>query len=223
MARALSGAGFTAVAASPHYGEGPGGDVPIATATARRSELREELAKQGVMLDVLANAEHHITAELFARVAAGTTVPIGGTGKWHLVELPWHAIPDPEAALFRLQTKGLRLLLAHPERYSYLSTAAIERLVARGVKMQVELGSFADVYGSRARKQARALVERGLAHVAASDLHRPQDAVRWVEAGIAAMRRHFGDSVVQRALVDNPRALLAGAQPEAVPSVAMQP
>ncbi len=146
----------------------------------------------------------------------GGTTPIGGTTRWLLVELPWEEIAQPEQILFRLQTKGYRLMLAHPERYSYLTTDAAEGLVERGVRMQIELGSFVDVYGARARARAEAMADRGLIHVLATDLHRPKQATEWLGASLAAVRREFGDAAIRAALVDNPQAILNDATTEAI-------
>ena len=52
MARTLVAAGFSAVAPSPHYGEGPGGDVPIAVADSRRELVREALASAEIPLEM---------------------------------------------------------------------------------------------------------------------------------------------------------------------------
>ena len=45
MAEILYRAGFQKIAASPHYGEGSAGDVPIELANRRRAELNEALQK----------------------------------------------------------------------------------------------------------------------------------------------------------------------------------
>jgi protein-tyrosine phosphatase len=216
MARVLVRCGYTAVAPSPHYGEGPGGDVTIERAVEARRALTERLAAEGVALDLLPNAEHHVTSDLLTRADAKRIVPIGGHGPWLLVELPWHKIPDPEGALFRLQAKGFRLLLAHPERYNYLELDVTERLVQRGVKLQLELGSFVEVYGDRALQRAKKLAERGLGHVLASDLHRPEDAEAWLASSLAAVDKRYGKPARLRACEQNPRAMVEGAALDAI-------
>ena len=50
MAEILYQAGFQKIAASPHYGEGSAGDVPIDLATSRRQELNQALQKAGIGL-----------------------------------------------------------------------------------------------------------------------------------------------------------------------------
>ena len=211
MARCLSAAGYDAVAPSPHFGEGPGGDVSREQAAAGRVQLAERLAAEGIELQLLPNAEHHVTMELLARIDRGEVQPIGGDGKWLLVELPWQPLTDPEGVLFRIQSKGYRLLLAHPERYRYLELDVIERLVERDVKMQLEIGSFISLYGKQAHFRALAMTDRGLSHVLASDMHRPDDAAAWLSGGLRAVADRYGKRAVQVGAADNPRALAGGA------------
>ena len=106
------------------------------------------------------------------------------------------------------------MVLAHPERYSYLEFKAIEALVDQGVKMQCELGSFVGVYGSRSEKMAKKMAGKGMVHLLASDLHRPKDAHAWLGKSIAKVRKRYGDSAVTTGLEVNPSKVIAGAYPE---------
>ncbi|HSI03174.1 MAG: tyrosine-protein phosphatase [Myxococcota bacterium] len=207
IARAMVALGYEQIAPSPHTGGGVGGDVSTDLNETTRQMLTRALAEASIPLTLVANAEHCVGPILFDRLPKGATC-IGGESRWLLVELPWERIPQPEQLLFRLQTKGYRLLLAHPERYSYLDVDTVERLVERGVRMQVELGSFVDVYGDRARGRAEKMVEKGLVHVLASDIHRPKQALEWLGPALAAVRDTYGEGALRRATHENPNAIL---------------
>ena len=62
-------------------------------------------------------------------------------------------------------------------------------------------------------KTARKLVLEGLAHAAASDIHRPEDQTS-VAAGMAWIRKQLGPGALDEMLAENPRRLLAGEMPE---------
>jgi protein-tyrosine phosphatase len=207
MARVMVSAGYRSVAPSPHFGMGPGGDVGSDVAERTRDALRGNLRAAGIALDILPNAEHHVTPELFTRIDEKNVTPIGG-GRWLLVELPWQALVRPEEVLFRLQLKGYRLLLAHPERYSYVDVDMIDRMVGRDIHMQLEIGSFCKHYGRAAYKKALAMMDRGLAHVLATDLHGPDKASHLIDAGLAEVRKRYGDNAVLRGTHDNPHRVL---------------
>jgi protein-tyrosine phosphatase len=215
MAQVLVEAGFVAVAPSPHMGAGPGGDVSPQLATERLGELRRELHAAAIDLELLANGEHYVSVELFERIAAGEVVTVGGQSRWLMVELPWGGLADVEGVLFRLQTRGYRLLLAHPERAAFVDLDTLARLVDRGVRIQVEIGSFVGGYGVVEEERAWTLLERRLVHVLATDLHGPEGASEWLPAALAEVARHSAEAL-QRATLDNPRRIVADAPANAI-------
>lgn len=211
MARVLTNAGFTRVAASPHFGEGPGGDVSLEDAAQTRQLLAAELVEQGLRLELLPNAEHHLTPELFARLENGRVAPLGGSGRWLLVEFPWAGVPDPEDVLFRLQTKGWRLLVAHPERHPFLDIDCLQRMVARDVKLQLSLGSFACFYGGQVAQKVQELADRRLGHVLATDLHLAEGAADWLAEAMGMVAERYGAQSLRKAAAENPESMVANA------------
>src|SRR6185369_11691535 len=73
IARAMVAVGYTHVAASPHTGGGPGGDVPPALNARTRALLTEALAEAAIPLQLVANAEHLVGPTLMERLPAGAT------------------------------------------------------------------------------------------------------------------------------------------------------
>ena len=119
-----------------------------------------------------------------------------------------------EEQLFRLRARGLLPVLAHPERYHGLCRQP-ERLeaIGRTAALVVDLGALDGAHGPRAGEAARWLVEDGLAHACASDVHAADDA-RAAGDGIAWMRKRLGESAVRRLLDENPRRILHGELPD---------
>ena len=217
IATALTELGYHTVAASPHLGGGPGGDVPPEAAAAARGLLTTALAARNMALRVLANAEHHLVPDLLQRIETGGIVPIGGNTNWLLVELPWSPLPMLEALLFHLQARDFRLLLAHPERHTWLDPVTLSTWIARGVRTQAELGSCVGAYGAAARTCAFRLVEQGLVHVLASDIHRPEEVQTAVGGGMASVAKHFGQVALERGSSANPAAILRNAAVTEIP------
>lgn len=75
--------------------------------------------------------------------------------------------------VFLATSKGYRVILAHPERYLYLHNqyGKIEDLLARGVKLQVNISSLTGYYSKPAQKLAIELIEKGHVHFLGSDCH----------------------------------------------------
>ena len=67
---------------------------------------------------------------------------------------------------------GYRPMLAHPERYTYMSMKDYRQLCDMGVYLQLNLGSLTAYYGESAQAKALALLREGLYRKAGSDCHR---------------------------------------------------
>ena len=223
MARALVSVGFSAVAASPHIGTGPGGDVSPSIASGARAGLSIALEQCGVPLTLLPNGEHQLSTELFDRLGTSDVTSIGGRGRWLLTELPWGGLANLESVLFRVQTKGWRVLLAHPERFDFLSLDTLQRLCERGVRLQLDLGSFVGMFGDAARERAMELVEQGGAHVLATDMHRPDDGEAWLSSALKAVLKHFGREALVLGTETNPQRILEDVAPDSLPSIVENP
>ena len=68
----------------------------------------------------------------------------------------------------------------------------------------IDLGALDGAHGKAEMKTARKLVLEGLAHAAASDIHRPEDQTS-VAAGMAWIRKQLGPAVLDQMLDENPR------------------
>ena len=77
-----------------------------------------------------------------------------------------------------IMKKGMRPLLAHPERYVYMEWADYGRLKAKGVLLQLNLASLTGLYGKTAAKTARRLLSEGMYDYYGSDLHRLEPFAR---------------------------------------------
>ena len=91
----------------------------------------------------------------------------------------------------------------------------VERLVSRGVLMQIELGSYVGVYGGRAEERAWRYLERGWSHCVATDLHRPH-LDEFLPEALRALKGKVGDAGVERGLRENPQLLIDDASADAI-------
>ena len=74
--------------------------------------------------------------------------------------------------LFQLQIKGYEPILAHPERYSYLTnTDKVLEFKNKGCGLQLNLLSLGGHYGKQATQQAISLLENGHYEFMATDAH----------------------------------------------------
>ncbi|UGS34333.1 tyrosine-protein phosphatase [Capillimicrobium parvum] len=170
MARAHADAGVRRVVATPHVTCSMPNDAPgIALAVA---ELELALAAEAIPLRVSRGAEIGLARAVELDDPALDALALAG-GPWKLVEAPLRAGEDTAADFRRLQRRGHRLLIAHPERSPAFQgdPAVLTGLVAAGALVQVTAGALVGRFGAPVQRVARDFVHRGLVHVVASDAH----------------------------------------------------
>jgi protein-tyrosine phosphatase len=94
--------------------------------------------------------------------------------------------------IFQATTQGYRLILAHPERYSYMTMARAEDLRNRGILFQVNTLSIDGFYGPPIQKFAKQLIDKGWVDLLGSDCHSPLQA--------QALKKALSNRYVHKAL-----------------------
>jgi protein-tyrosine phosphatase len=156
-------------------------------------------------------AEHHFDDVVWELFVAGQVLPYPG-GAAMLVEFPDRTWPLGLAErFFQMMVKGVRPVVAHPERYHPLfkNTDALDPLLDGGALALLDLMSLTGRYGRKPKRAAERMVEEGVYYAACTDAHRPSD-VEEVAKAIARLRSLVGDEEAEELLGDNPRRILEG-------------
>ena len=205
--------GFETVCCTPH--QKVGSWVPSADSISKaRADVAGALKAGSIDVELRLGAEN-FWDELFVQRCVDGAIPSYTGERAFLVEVSPVNIPVKlEEQLFRLRLRGPLPVLAHPERYHELCRRP-ERVAAVGrtAALLVDVGALAGAHGPRAGEAARWLVQDGLAHACASDVHDADDA-RAAAEGIAWLRKKLGDGGVRRLLDENPRRILQGELPD---------
>jgi protein-tyrosine phosphatase len=171
--------------------------------------LREQLGDDAALPEIDLAAEHHLDDVIFERLVRGEGLPYPG-GTAALIELPEARFPlGVEHRFFDLMVRGIRPVIAHPERYLPLfsSSEPLATWVSRGVAAQLDLMSLVGRYGKNQRKAAERMLDEGLYLVAASDVHQPKHLALVAEA-LEVLERRVGASGRDALLIEGPAALL---------------
>lgn len=218
LARALVSAGVTEVACTSHVRPDKGWWNTREAQSGLRGALDPVLAEAGLALRWHPGAEHYFDIDVLHTDFTPRLVPYGNT-RWILLELPYLGKPAGLLdTLHRLRRRGLRLLLAHVERYPWLcdDQELLTAVVEAGCLLQVNQGSLAGAFDRSHRKAAEKLVLAGKASVAASDSHSAEDIARCLEKGRTSLRKLVGDDGVRRLTETIPRGILDDQPPEAL-------
>jgi protein-tyrosine phosphatase len=210
LCQALKRLGYASVTATPH--------IRSALFENTESDLRQRFARfveesrsAADMPELLLGAEHFCDDMFWSLFERDQALPYTG-GKAALIELPPDHIPlGLEQWVFRMQVRGVRPVLAHPERYPVLfgTTSPIERTLELGAVALLDLMSLTGKYGRRPRHTAERMLEEGAYYAACSDCHRPAD-VELVASAIERLQNLIGDEEADQLLAEHPRAILEG-------------
>lgn len=135
--------------------------------------LRLRLQAEAIPFEIWAGSELSLDTDLEAGLAGGRLATLNG-GSWVLLELPGTFLPPGiEDYLWRFRQSGYELVLAHPERYSYIlrDPARLHAWVEMGVAVQITAASLLGRLGPEIATLCRVLLEHRLVHFLASDSH----------------------------------------------------
>ncbi|WP_296120494.1 CpsB/CapC family capsule biosynthesis tyrosine phosphatase [uncultured Bacteroides sp.] len=159
--------GVNEVWLTPHIME----DMPNTTSAlkARFEELK--IVYQGNITLHLA-AENMLDNLFEERLEKNDLLPLGKDGKHLLVETSYFNPPMRlNNILLCIKAKDYVPVLAHPERYNYMSNDDYRQLKGLNVKFQLNLFSLVGAYGAGARKKAGRLLKNGFYDLVGSDTH----------------------------------------------------
>lgn len=137
----------------------------------RTVALNDFLKSQNVGVEVVAAAEYYLD-EYTMRVVSGNDPLMTFGNNYLLFETNYLSEPYIlKEFIFKATSKAIKPILAHPERYQYMTMEKAQDLVDRGVLLQVNLLSLSGFYGKQIQKLAEKLIENKMISFIGSDCH----------------------------------------------------
>ena len=143
------------------------------TIRAAHAVLQQQLAEEGIDVEVHAAAEYFIDDSFADRIKNKEQL-LTLHQNFVLVEISFmQPPPDLNEVLFELIVQGYQPVLAHPERYNYDHTKQeiYHRFKDQGYLLQVNLLSLIGYYGKSVQDAAHFLVKEKLVDLIGTDLH----------------------------------------------------
>lgn len=177
----LQDAGYKKVITTPHIISDTYKNTPEIILGGLR-KLNEFLKQKGNDIKVEAAAEYYLDPWVISEVNAGNPLLTFGD-KFFLFEMNYITEPyQLNDFIFSLSTKGYKPVLAHPERYQFMTVEKAEDLRQRGVLLQLNILSLIGFYSRPVQVMAHKLVDKGLIDFLGSDCHGLKHAMLIKEA-----------------------------------------
>ena len=159
--------GIKTVWLTPHVME----DIPNTTTHLKGRFKELQAAYKGAVHLHLA-AEYMLDNLFWERLNNNDLLPLGEKGDKLLVETSYY---NPPANLYglldKIKEKGYYPVLAHPERYIYMSSDDCIKLKETGTLFQANLPSFVGTYGREVKKKTKKLYKLIIVNLWGTDIH----------------------------------------------------
>ncbi len=174
--------GIVKVWLTPHIMD----DYPNETEDLRKrfTELNKAYLEQGGKINLQLSAENMLSSLFVKRLETDDILPIIDE-KHILVETSYYNAPYGFGNLLsRISDKGYTPILAHPERYYYMSMQEYEELHEKGIKFQLDYMSVLGAYGREVQERAVSLLKKRYYTIVGSDIHDLAAFDRWIREPI---------------------------------------
>lgn len=165
------------------------------------TEVRKAAKEEQLQIEIEAAAEYYLDEVFFDQLNHPAELLTFGNN-YLLFETGF--INQPAIlleAIFKMQSQGLKPVLAHPERYAYLqgNYRMAADLAERGALLQINLNSLTGYYSPMAKKTAEKLIDDGLVSFVGSDMHNSKH----MEALHDAINTTYFDKLLAQDLLNN--------------------
>jgi len=162
--------GFKKLIATPHIMADYYRNTPD-TINKALDQLREELVRQNIDMPIEAAAEYYLDETFESKINKGNLMTMGKD--YVLFELSYINYPNNiKDIIQKLNDKGFKPILAHPERYPYLgSIENYYKIKEYGCYFQLNTISLSGYYGKQVQKTAEELVSNLMVDFIGSDMH----------------------------------------------------
>lgn len=172
--------------------------------------LKKTVEEEEIPIALNLSREYYYDANFHRCLSSGQVIPLGG--KVLLVEFSYSTdYRLLEEAALDVLAAGYQPMFAHVERYYAIqeNPELAERLLALGVRLQVNAGSILGSDGRHEKKTARYLLKKNYVFAVASDTHDPRFRAPNLGKCSRFLEKKFGREYAQKLLHDNPLSILS--------------
>lgn len=165
--------GYTDFILTPHYRSGQGYTCDNRKKERLFKQLQAEVLKRDIPAKLYLGNEITVDGNLFEYLENGKAMTLVGS-RYILIELPFHSrFSGIHDLIFKLRSKNLIPIIAHPERYEYYENLEeLQTMIQEGALFQINIASLYRKYGRGVQERAEELLKCHMVHFIGSDVHR---------------------------------------------------
>lgn len=210
LLRKAASSGVTDIILTPHYINHTEYNVNNAVKERVTKILRDTAKKEGLNLNLYFGNEAYIDVNMPELIKAGDVSTLAGS-RYLLLELPVEFEDKTvESLAKRLDYMGIKIIIAHPERYRYFieDPKLVDKYLDFGCVFQGDYKSLFGKYGRNSEKTLKKLLKRDKVLFLASDIHRETSDYDIEEAYVKTQKIVKNKEKVLDLFENNPRKVL---------------
>lgn len=211
MARMAVESGVRTIVATPHCNNpGRPGNFRDEAFFSRLHTFQDALQAAQIPLQILPGAEVLAQPNVLRLLRQGQLMTLNGS-RYLLIEFCFGESEQVlRTVLAEIAGAGYTPVLAHPERYDCVqeNPMLIAEWFRMGYLIQLNKGSILGRLGRPARQAAIWILNRGLAHMIASDAHSPLVRTTSMDALRDFLEEHYPPEYIKILLEDNPNRVI---------------
>ncbi len=197
--------GITDVILTPHY-RGKFCKTPQELTLAFRS-FKRRIKKEKIDVNVYLGQEIYFTNDFMSELSEGKVLALNGT-KHLLIECPYDDDCDVTDLVYELNYRDYVPIIAHVERFPYVSVEDIKEIKKLGGLIQVNAGSLFSKDKRIDRKKIKKLFKYNLVDFVSSDAHYTR--VNEIKRAYQFVEKKYGKEVAQKVFNDNAKKIIEG-------------
>ena len=208
MARSAYEMGYRKICCTSHYGFGKYENQGYSEAF---SELSEVLKSENIDIEIITGNELYLDPQGMNALEEGKVNTIGDSSYLLVEAAPGMTSESLIGAIEKVIQLGYKPVLAHVERYFFLTINDVKKMEELGVVLQVNLSSFSNAL----KKRTEALLKNRLIHIVASDSHGTgRRSYEDAATGLKELEKIVGKDRIELLTKINPKKILEDCQIE---------
>ena len=175
-----------------------------------KEKLQELLRVKNVDINLHSGMEIYVSNRLEELICNNKILTIENS-KYILMELPINAsINYLDSIIYILESHGLKLILAHPERYLYVQSnpTLIEEYKEKGILIQCNYGSIIGQYGKKAEHIMKMILKKGQVDFLGSDCHGKNTVYKQIPNAVKKIKKIITEEEFYKISTQNPKNVL---------------
>lgn len=167
--------GIDKIILTPHYIENTDYNKNNKEKTEIFYQLKEEIKKQNIDIELYLGNEVYASDNILNLIEKNEILTINNS-KYILIEFPLlNENLNDLNIIYNLKLSNLIPIIAHPERYEYITIDRIKEYINKGALIQINSGSLLNKYGKKPKKIVKQLIKSKLVHFIGNDIHNIND------------------------------------------------